>query len=80
MDTIYFDFGGRSYSGYIMNAADKSYCWLVFNDDEMIEILGESVAFHINRNGVVPVYLYTGKAGMVESLRLKVEAVILQEQ
>ena len=75
MDKIYFDYEGSIYSGYLMqDPAGGEYIWFVFNDDEMTNLFGDSVAFTFDGGSLVPVYQYTNKASFIEDLRKIVEA------
>ena len=81
MDNIFFEYGDCRYSGYILNeAADAPrYFWLVFNEDEMIGLFGDTIAFEASEGKLLPVYEYTHKAVLVDYLRKKVEAVLISK-
>lgn len=75
MENIFFDLNGKTYSGYIMTspAPDVQYLWFVFNEDEVIHLFGDAVAFHFLSGELMPVYQYTSQASFIEYLRKKVE-------
>jgi hypothetical protein len=82
MQNIYFDFNGKTWSGYLLwdTAADAKYFWFVFNEDEMSEQFGDTIAFYIQGGRIMPVYQYTNKASFIEYLRRKIEAFLSAEQ
>lgn len=79
MGNIYFDFNGKTYSGYLLSSEkeDSKYFWFVFNEEEMSDLFGDTIAFHIQGEELLPVYQYTNRASFIEYLRKKVEAALL---
>ena len=75
MDTLFFTLQGKKYSGHIISNTDghDQYYWFVFDDDELIEQFGDSIAFHI-RNGLLkPVYTYSRFVELIAQLQAFVE-------
>ncbi len=71
MDTLFFTFQDKKYSGHIINntEGDDQYYWFVFDDDELIKQFGDSIAFHV-RNGILkPVYTYTRFSELIAELQ-----------
>jgi hypothetical protein len=82
MQNIYFDFKGKTWSGYLLwdAAADPKYFWFVFNEDEMSGQFGDTIAFYTREGRIFPVYQYATKAPFIEYLRKKIEAFLSDEQ
>ncbi len=81
MENIYFEYQGQQYSGYIISSSstEATYFWFVFNEDEIIDLLGDSIAFYFKKGRLAPVYHYSRHAMLVEQLCRKVEAAIYQD-
>jgi hypothetical protein len=75
MDTLYFTFQGKRYSGHIISNKDRAddYYWFVFNDDELIELFGDSVAFQVRKGVAQPVYTYSRFADLILQLQTLVQ-------
>lgn len=80
MDTLLFSFQGKKYSGHLISNTDQEdqYYWFVFDDDELIEKLGDAVAFHVKSGIALPVYTYSRFADLVMQLQTLVQEYVVK--
>lgn len=56
-----FEYKGRKYSGHIVSSTDiiPHFHWFVFDDREIIEKYGDSIAFKVVNGKILPLYHLT---------------------
>jgi hypothetical protein len=75
MDTLFFTIEGKKYSGYIISDTNHEdhYYWFVFNDDELINQFGDSIAFYVKQGVAKPVYTHSRHQELIKQLQLLVQ-------
>jgi hypothetical protein len=81
MQYVDFSYQGLSYKGEIVSdpSENPGYCWVVFPDPVLTNLLGDSVAFHFYKGGLQTVYPQHSHSELLEQLRKQVEAVVCRQ-
>lgn len=74
MKVITFNYQGKTYSGELIASTNMQphYYWLSFNDSELKERIGESIAFMQNGDRIELVYTVTNNQDIVDVVKMAV--------
>lgn len=75
-ETIVFSYRGMNYSGHVISSTDLEphFLWFIFDDQEIIDILTDSVAFREEDGQLTPVQIYSRNAELVRQVQQATEA------
>lgn len=74
-ERVMFEYNGRTYSGYIVSSNDiqPHFYWFLFEDQELISKISDSIAFMSVDGKLKPVHTYTTHRELVHEVQKAVE-------
>ncbi len=79
MQTIYFHYNGKRYSGYVVSSLEKQpyYFWFNLNDTELIEEIGDdTITFQFQEGKLAPTHLRAKTAALVHEVQQAIQISI----